>query len=62
MLIQFSVDFPPRERRICGVHVDTGIGRRDPDLVPPVQPHCDGGAALLVSFLAVELMIDAAIF
>lgn len=62
MLIQFSVDFPSRERRICGVHVDTGIVGRDPDFVPPVQPHCDGSAALLVGFLAVDLLISASIF
>lgn len=62
MLIQFSVDFPTRERRICGVHIDAGIGWRDPDLFAFVQPHCDGGAALLVGFLAVELMIYASVF
>lgn len=62
MLIQFSVDFPSREKRICGVHVDIGIVGRDPDLVPLVQPHCDGSAALLVGFLAVGLMISASIF
>lgn len=62
MLIQFSVDFPSSERRVCGVQIHTGRGSHKPYLVAFVQPHCDGSAALLVGLLTVYLMVDAAIF
>lgn len=62
MLIQFSVDFPSRERRVCGVQIYIGSSRLKPNLIASVQPYCDGSAALLIGLLTMYLMVDAAIF
>lgn len=62
MLIQCSVDFPSSKRRVCGVQINTGRGSCKPDLVAFVKPHCDGSTALLVGWLTMYLMVDAAIF
>lgn len=62
MLIHCSVDFPSSKRRVCAVQIHTGRGSHKPNLVAFVKPHCDGSTALLVGFLTMYLMVDAAIF
>lgn len=62
MLIQVLVDFPSSKRRVCAVQINTGRGSHKPNLIAFVKPHCDGSTALLVGWLTMYLMVDAAIF
>lgn len=56
------VNFPSWEKRVWGVHIHTGRGSYNPNLVASIQRHWDGSAALLESTPAVHLMVGHAIF
>lgn len=55
-------NIPSWEKRVWGVHIHTGSGSFNPDLVASIHRHWDGSAALLEGTSAVHLMVGNDIF